>query len=179
MVYYAEYESYTTARYITIQEAVNDMVRYMIKNNITDEFKVYRTIHIDAKSIINPLCEMDILELIKSHTKEIYGDEAKDYLKYIDNEAYKKFSCMLNEYKKALTSWLMHYHLEPTWERIAATFVYKYDEENKIWKYVGEYIEVEPIEPDTPIEPEEPTEPTESDTPTEPIEEPIEESVGE
>ena len=139
-MYYAEYNDYVTQKYNTLQEAVNDMVQYMIANNITDEFKVYRTIHIDAKSIINPLCEADILELIKKHTKETYGEEAKDYLKYIDNEAYKYFCYALSEYKKALTSWLINYKLKPTWERIAATLVYQYDENNKVWKFIKEVI---------------------------------------
>jgi len=174
-MYYAEYNDYVTQRYNTLQEAVNDMIQYMIANNITDEFKVYRTIHIDAKSIINPLCEADILELIKKHTKETYGEEAKDYLKYIDSDAYNYFSYALSEYKKALTSWLINYHLEPTWERIAAILIYKYDEENKVWRYIREYIE-----PSNPVEPEEPIEPSEPVEPSEPIEEPIEEpTVGE
>ena len=176
-MYYAEYNDYITQKYNTLQEAVNDMVQYMIENNITDEFKVYRTIHIDAKSIINPLCEADILELIKKHTKETYGEEANNYLNYIDNEAYKYFCYALSEYKKALTSWLINYHLEPTWERIAAILIYKYDEENKVWRYIREYIEPNnPIEPIEPVEPEEPTEPSEPVEPSEPIEEP---TVGE
>lgn len=139
-MYYAEYNDYKTQTYNTVQEAVNNMVQYMIENGITDEFKVYGTIHIDAKSIINPLCEADILNLIKNHTKETYKENAKDYLNYIDNEAYKYFSHALEEYKKALTSWLMNYNLEPKWERIATTLIYKYDDENKVWRFIKEVI---------------------------------------
>lgn len=176
-MFYAEYGTYITAKYITIQEAVEDMVKYMIDNGITDEFKVYRTLHIDAKSVINPITDNDILYIIQSYAKKEYGEEANGYLDKMDIEARKYFRYALDEYKKALTSWIINYHLEPTWERLAVTFIYKYDEENKIWKYVGECIpDIESIKPDEPIEPIEPIEP---DEPIEESDEPIEDSTGE
>lgn len=173
-MYFGIYKDYRTEYYVSEKEAVLDVVAYMEENNITDEFNVYKTIRIDAKEIINPLCEADILQLIKDHTKETYGDLAKDYLVTMNAGAYNHFRFMVNEFKTALVSYFKNYKLEPTWERIMSSYVYKYDTDKKTWKFVEEikYEKppiVEPSEP-TPIEPEpiEPVEPepVEPDTPT-------------
>lgn len=170
-MYFGIYKDYRTEYYVGEKEAVLDVVAYMEENNITDEFNIYKTIRIDAKEIINPLCEADILQLIKDHTKETYGEQAKDYLVTMGAGAYSHFRFMLNEFKTALVSYFKNYNLEPTWERIMSSYVYKYDTDKKTWKFIEEikYEKppvVEPSEP-TPIEPE----PVEPDTPTdEPIE---------
>lgn len=170
-MYFGVYKDYRTKYYVGEKEAVLDVVAYMEENNITDEFSVYKTIRIDAKEIINPLCEADILQLIKDHTKETYGEYAKDYLVTMGAGAYNHFRFMVNEFKTALVSFFKNYKLEPTWERIMSSYVYKYDTDKKTWKFIEEikYEKppiVEPSEP-TPIEPEpvEP-EPVEPDTPT-------------
>lgn len=170
-MYFGVYKDYRTEYYVGEKEAVLDVVAYMEENNITDEFSVYKTIRIDAKEIINPLCEADILQLIKDHTKETYGEYAKDYLVTMGAGAYNHFRFMVNEFKTALVSFFKNYKLEPTWERIMSSYVYKYDTDKKTWKFIEEikYEKppiVEPSEP-TPIEPEpvEP-EPVEPDTPT-------------
>lgn len=165
-MYFGIYKDYRTEYYVGEKEAVLDVVAYMEENNITDEFNVYKTIRIDAKEIINPLCEADILQLIKDHTKETYGDLAKDYLVTMGAGAYNHFRFMVNEFKTALVSFFKNYKLEPTWERIMSSYVYKYDTDKKTWKFIEEikYEKppiVEPSEP-TPIEPE----PVEPDTPT-------------
>lgn len=183
-MYFGIYKDYRTEYYVSEKEAVLDVVAYMEENNITDEFNVYKTIRIDAKEIINPLCEANILQLIKDHTKETYGDLAKDYLVTISAGAYNHFRFMVNEFKTALVSFFKNYKLEPTWERIMSSYVYKYDTDKKTWKFIEEikYEKppiVEPSEP-TPIEPEpiepvepEPVEPdTPTDNPTEPSTEP-------
>ena len=173
-MYFGIYKDYRTEYYVSEKEAVLDVVAYMEENNITDEFNVYKTIRIDAKEIINPLCEAGILQLIKDHTKETYGDLAKDYLVTMNAGAYNHFRFMVNEFKTALVSFFKNYKLEPTWERIMSSYVYKYDTDKKTWKFIEEikYEKppiVEPSEP-TPIEPEpiEPVEPepVEPDTPT-------------
>lgn len=179
-MYFGIYKDYRTEYYVSEKEAVLDVVAYMEENNITDEFKVYKTIRIDAKEIINPLCEADILQLIKDHTKETYSESyseyAKNYLVTMGAGAYNHFRFMINEFKTALVSFLKNYKLEPTWERIMSSYVYKYDTDKKTWKFIEEikYEKppiVEPSEP-TPIEPEpiepEPVEPTPTDEPTEP-----------
>lgn len=183
-MYFGIYKDYRTEYYVSEKEAVLDVVAYMEENNITDEFNVYKTIRIDAKEIINPLCEADILQLIKDHTKETYGDLAKDYLVTIGAGAYNHFRFMVNEFKTALVSYFKNYKLEPTWERIMSSYVYKYDTDKKTWKFIEEIkyekppivepseptpIETEPIEPVEP-EPVEPDTPT--DNPTEPSTEP-------
>lgn len=171
-MYFGIYKDYRTEYYVGEKEAVLDTVAYMEENNITDEFNVYKTIRIDAKEIINPLCEADILQLIKDYTNEAYGEDAKDYLVTMDARAYNHFRFMLNEFKTALVSFFKNYKLEPTWERIMSSYVYKYDTDKKTWKFIEEikYKKppiVEPSEP-TPIEPE-PVEPdTPTDKPTEP-----------
>lgn len=183
-MYFGIYKDYRTEYYVSEKEAVLDVVAYMEENNITDEFNVYKTIRIDAKEIINPLCEADILQLIKDHTKETYGDLAKDYLVTMNAGAYNHFRFMVNEFKTALVSFFKNYKLEPTWERVMSSYVYKYDTDKKTWKFIEEikYEKppiVEPSEP-TPIEPEpiepvepEPVEPdTPTDNPTEPSTEP-------
>lgn len=173
-MYFGIYKDYRTEYYVGEKEAVLDVVAYMEENNITDEFNVYKTIRIDAKEIINPLCEADILQLIKDHTKETYGDLAKDYLVTMGAGAYNHFRFMVNEFKTALVSYFKNYKLEPAWERIMSSYVYKYDTDKKTWKFIEEikYNKppiVEPSEP-TPIEPEpvepEPVEPTPTDNPS-------------
>ena len=141
-MYYADYNdgTYTTQKYITEKEAIDDMCAYMELNGISDEFTVYYMAHIDAKSIINPICEADILQLIKDYTIGEYGEEAKDYLKTMDIEAYKYFRYALNEYKKALTSWLKNYNLEPTWEHKTEEFIYQYDADKKVWKFIRQVV---------------------------------------
>ena len=177
-MYFGIYKDYRTEYYVSEKEAILDVVAYMEENNITDKFKVYKTIRIDAKEIINPLCEADILQLIKDHTKETYSESyseyAKNYLVTMGAGAYNHFRFMINEFKTALVSFLKNYKLEPTWERIMSSYVYKYDTDKKTWKFIEEikYEKppvVEPSEP-TPIEPEpvEPVEPTPTDEPTEP-----------
>ena len=171
-MYFGVYKDYRTEYYVGEKEAVLDVVAYMEENNITDEFNVYKTIRIDAKEIINPLCEADILQLIKDHTKETYGEYAKDYLVTMSAGAYNHFRFMVNEFKTALVSFFKNYKLEPTWERIMSSYVYKYDTDKKTWKFIEEikYEKppiVEPSEP-TPIEPE----PVEPDTPTDKSTEP-------
>lgn len=171
-MYFGVYKYYRTEYYVGEKEAVLDVVAYMEENNITDEFNVYKTIRIDAKEIINPFCEADILQLIKDHTKETYGEYAKDYLVTMGAGAYNHFRFMVNEFKTALVSFFKNYKLEPTWERIMSSYVYKYDTDKKTWKFIEEikYEKppiVEPSEP-TPVEPE-PVEPdTPTDKPTEP-----------
>lgn len=177
-MYFGVYKDYRTEYYVGEKEAVLDVVAYMEENNITDEFNIYKTIRIDAKEIINPLCEADILQLIKDHTKETYSEAyseyAKNYLVTMGAGAYNHFRFMVNEFKTALVSFFKNYKLEPTWERIMSSYVYKYDTDKKTWKFIEEikYEKppvVEPSEP-TPIEPEpiEPVEPepVEPDTPT-------------
>ena len=176
-MYFGVYKDYRTEYYVGEKEAVLDVVANMEENNITDEFNVYKTIRIDAKEIINPLCEADILQLIKDHTKETYGEYAKDYLVTMGAGAYNHFRFMVNEFKTALVSFFKNYKLEPTWERIMSSYVYKYDTDKKTWKFIEEvkYEKppiVEPSEP-TPIEPEpvepvepEPVEPTPTDNPS-------------
>lgn len=171
-MYFGVYKDYRTEYYVGEKEAVLDIVDYMEENNITDEFNVYKTIRIDAKEIINPLCEADILQIIKDYTNKTYGEDAKDYLVTMSAGAYNHFRFMLNEFKTALVSFFKNYKLEPTWERIMSSYVYKYDTDKKTWKFIEEikYEKppiVEPSEP-TPIEPE-PVEPdTPTDKPTEP-----------
>ena len=180
-MYFGVYKDYRTEYYVGEKEAVLDVVAYMEENNITDEFNVYKTIRIDAKEIINPLCEADILQLIKDHTKETYSEAyseyAKNYLVTMGAGAYNHFRFMVNEFKTALVSFFKNYKLEPTWERIMSSYVYKYDTDKKTWKFIEEvkYEKppiVEPSEP-TPIEPEpvepvepEPVEPTPTDNPS-------------
>lgn len=176
-MYFGVYKDYRTEYYVGEKEAVLDVVAYMEENNITDEFNIYKTIRIDAKEIINPLCEADILQLIKDHTKETYSEYAKDYLVTMGAGAYNHFRFMVNEFKTALVSFFKNYKLEPTWERIMSSSVYKYDTDKKTWKFIEEikYEKppiVEPSEP-TPIEPEpvepvepEPVEPTPTDNPS-------------
>ena len=165
-MYFGIYKDYRTEYYVSEKEAVLDVVAYMEENNITDKFNVYKTIRIEAKEIINPLCEADILQLIKDHTKEVYGDLAKDYLTTMGTGAYSHFRYMLGEFKSALVSYLKNYKLEPTWERIMACSLYNYDTDKKTWKFIEEIkYEKPPV-----VEPSEPTpiEPVEPDTPTEP-----------
>ena len=180
-MYFGVYKDYRTEYYVGEKEAVLDVVAYMEENNITDEFNVYKTIRIDAKEIINPLCEADILQLIQDHTKETYSEAyseyAKNYLVTMGAGAYNHFRFMVNEFKTALVSFFKNYKLEPTWERIMSSYVYKYDTDKKTWKFIEEvkYEKppiVEPSEP-TPIEPEpvepvepEPVEPTPTDNPS-------------
>lgn len=183
-MYFGIYKDYRTEYYVSEKEAVLDVVAYMEENNVTDEFSIYKTIRIDAKEIINPLCEADILQLIKEHTKETYGEQAKDYLVTMGAGAYNHFRFMLNEFKTALVSYFKNYKLEPAWGRIMSSYVYKYDTDKKTWKFIEEIkyekppivepseptpIEPEPVEPEPtePVEPE-PVEPTPTDEPTEP-----------
>lgn len=177
-MYFGIYKDYRTEYYVGEKEAVLDIVDYMEENNITDEFNVYKTIRIDAKEIINPLCEADILQLIKDYTNKTYGEDAKDYLVTMNAGAYNHFRFMLNEFKTALVSFFKNYKLEPTWERIMSSYVYKYDTDKKTWKFIEEIkyekppivepSEPTPTEPDTPTEPSEPSEPTELVEPTTP-----------